>query len=202
MIDPGSFAFSGRRTMASPEDEALPKIVSAAAWQAAFAAGIAANSRGADAIDTLAAALDAAGKVWDSAAGLRMWIVTDFEKFEGELVGNGQCPQICQLKGHVPLTATWVEGPKVRGNTLIPRGTAIATFINGKYPSNAHGNHVAIYIEQDATRGVKVFDQWQGKSGGAGYRWLPWKDGVSDRSNDGTAMSVILTPRPAAPKKK
>jgi hypothetical protein len=27
-------------------------------------------------------------------------------------------------------------------------------------------------------------------------------NGVSDRSNDGSAMSVILTPRPAAPAKK
>jgi hypothetical protein len=190
--------------MASPEDEALPKIRSAAAWQAAFAAGAAANARGAGVGEILSEAIDAGKKVWDAGAGMRMWIITDFEKFAGTLVGNGQCPQICQVHGHVPLTSTWVAGPKVRGNTMIPRGTAIATFINGKYPSHAHGNHVAIYIEQDEAKGVKVFDQWQGKKGGAGYRWLPWKDGVSDRSNDGTAMSVILTPRPAtpAPKKK
>jgi hypothetical protein len=188
--------------MASPEDEALPKILADAAWDAGFAAGIAANRAGAGPLDTLGAALTAMKGVWDGAAGLRMWIITDFEQFKGQLVGNGQCPQICQLHGHVPLTSTWVEGPKVRGNAAIPKGTAIATFINGKYPSNAHGNHVAIYIEQDEANGVKVFDQWQGKEGGAGYRWLPWKDGVSDRSNDGSAMSVILTPRPAAPQKK
>src|SRR5262245_23511705 len=112
MMPSGSFRFlRGGETMASPEDEALPKIMSFAAWQAAFAAGFAARERGADALDTLGAGIDAFAQTWNAAAGLRMWIITDFEKFAGTLVGNGQCPQICQVHGHVPLTATWVEGP-------------------------------------------------------------------------------------------
>jgi hypothetical protein len=188
--------------MANPEDQALNDILVAAAWQDAFAAGAAAHKRGAAAIDVLKAAIDAIGAVWANGAGMRMWIIEDFERFEGKLYGNGQCPQICQLHGGVPHSSTWVEGPKVRGNIGIPRGAAIATFIGGRYPSHAHGNHVAIYIEQDEVTGVRVFDQWKGKKSGAGYRWLKWGDGVSDRSNDGAAMSVILTPRPAVPKPK
>ena len=122
----------------------------------------------------------------------RIWKLEGFEKFLGQVVGSGQCPAIVQVYGGLPKVKHWREGPKVRGNTLIPYGTAIATFIHGIYPNMVHGNHTAIYLEQDPRRGVHVFEQFKGV--GAQKRWLPFMDGKSNRSNDGAAFSVILTP--------
>ncbi|MGF3694397.1 BPSL0067 family protein [Salmonella enterica] len=34
-------------------------------------------------------------------------------------------------------SGTWKQGRKVFGDKSIPRGTAIATFVNGKYPSGS-----------------------------------------------------------------
>jgi hypothetical protein len=50
----------------------------------------------------------------------------------------------------------WKEGEKVKG-AAIQTGTAIATFIDGEYPSHPTGNHAAIYVEQNAS-GLVVWD--------------------------------------------
>jgi hypothetical protein len=127
----------------------------------------------------------------------RMWVIKDFEKLEGQLVGTGQCPAIVQTHGQVPKAEFWFEGPRVRGRDVIPYGTAVATFVNGRYQNNKHGNHVAIYIKQHPVDGVLVFDQWTHedpeKRKPAGPRWMPFGDGVTDPSNDGAALSIILT---------
>jgi hypothetical protein len=123
----------------------------------------------------------------------KIWVLTGFEKLKGKVCGSGQCPGIAQAFGGLPKTKEWFEGPKVRGNPMIPYGTVLATFVHGKYPNLPHGNHVAIYIDQDPVKGVLVFDQWTGKP--AGYRRMTFGDGVSDRSNDGAALSVVLTPK-------
>ena len=41
----------------------------------------------------------------------------------------------------------------------IDRLTAIATFVDGKYPTDDKGKHAAIYLSHDAT-GITVLDQW------------------------------------------
>lgn len=127
----------------------------------------------------------------------RMWVIKDFEKLEGEMVGSGECPGIVQTHGGLPMVRFWFEGPKVRGLSVIPLGTAVATFVDGKYQNWEHGNHVAIYIDQHPAKGVLVFDQWKGDvpedDSPAGYRWMKFGDGVRDRSDDGAALSIILT---------
>lgn len=123
----------------------------------------------------------------------KMWVITGFETLKGKVVGSGSCPGIVQTHGGLPKAATWFEGPKVKGHPLIPYGTAIATFVGGRYPNWKSGNHVAIYIDQHPVKGLLVFDQWHGQP--AGYRWMAFKDGVTDRSNDGAAFSIILTPK-------
>lgn len=138
-----------------------------------------------------------------------MWVIEGFEKFKGRLVGNGQCPQIVQIHGHVPKTKYWLAGPKVQGNAhLIPYGTAIATFVNGVYPNDAHDNHTAIFIretfeyyskEKQFKTGIQVFDQWTDKEGGAGYRFMPYNSPKHGRSNDGSAFSILLTRKPMWP---
>lgn len=78
----------------------------------------------------------------------------------------------------------------MRGNTDIARGTAIATFVDGKYLSHKTGNHAAIYVSQDET-GITVYDQWVKQTDGVKKRVIRWKGGVGSPSNDGDAFSVI-----------
>lgn len=83
---------------------------------------------------------------------------------------------------------------KVKGSPSLKKGTAIATFVDKKCPNHAHGNHAALYVEQDAT-GMWVVDQWSGTDT-ISKRKLRFK-GVDragkyvDVSNNGDAFSVI-----------
>lgn len=108
--------------------------------------------------------------------------------------GNGQCVRLVQVYGNAPVTSSWREGAAVRGNTTIARGTAIATFVNGRYPNQAHGNHAALYMSQDAT-GITVMDQWTSKATISSRKLLfkgKNRDGTYiDPSNNGDAMSII-----------
>ena len=109
-------------------------------------------------------------------------------------VGSGQCVALVQVYAKAPVTSAWTEGATVKGSALLAKGTAIATFVNGKYPNAAHGNHAALYISQDLT-GIKVMDQWTSKAN-VSSRTLAFKgknkDGTfKDPNNNGDAMSVI-----------
>ncbi len=116
------------------------------------------------------------------------FIATNPEKYKGIPVGSGQCVAFVQESSGAPLTKYWSEGIKVRGSQ-IPAGTAIATFKNGVYPSNATGNHAAIYISQDSG-GITVWDQWTGRP--VDKRHIRFQEGqASSNSNDGDAYSVI-----------
>jgi len=133
-------------------------------------------------------------------AGNGPYVYTKVDTLEGKpKVFNGECAGIVQWYTKVGLAITWKEGIKVRGNGAhIRKGTAVATFVDGKYPNKSHGNHAALYISQDAM-GVWVMDQWNapnkptiskrrmnflGKTEGGDYR---------DPSNNGDALSVIMT---------
>jgi hypothetical protein len=114
------------------------------------------------------------------------------EAFEGRVIGAGYCVDFVKAAAGLPRTAAWEEGPQVRGNPRIARGTAIATFeSDGSYTSES-GNHAAIYLSQD-DRGIWVYDQWQGQpvhkrlirfEGGSGAKW-------GSKSNDGRRFAVI-----------
>lgn len=45
---------------------------------------------------------------------------------------------------------------------MIRKGTAIATFKNGRYPNQKHGNYAAFFLRQ-AINGIYVMDQWNDK---------------------------------------
>jgi len=77
-------------------------------------------------------------------------------------VGSGSCVLLVQRHVNVGHTSTWREGERVRGNHTIRKGTAIATFVNGRYPNLPTGNHAAFYIRQDAS-GIWIMDQYTGK---------------------------------------
>lgn len=77
---------------------------------------------------------------------------------------------------------------------LLTKGTAIATFVNGKYPNKPTGNHAALYVSQDAS-GITVVDQWTG-SGKIRKRVLVFKgkdknSNFVDPSGNGDAFSVV-----------
>jgi hypothetical protein len=110
--------------------------------------------------------------------------------------GSGQCAALVQTTVAIGFASLWREGIRVQGNGhLIKKGTAVATFVDGYYPNNAHDNHVAYYLDQDAS-GVTVMDQWVGKR--VSSRVMKFKfrrpDGLYvDPSNNGAALSVIMT---------
>ncbi len=111
-------------------------------------------------------------------------------------VGNQECVPMVEFyaKAPAPAKLRWQQGATVRDNADIVKGTAIATFVNGHYPSLPHGSHAALYVSQDAA-GLSVVDQYHG-SNGIHKRQLHFKgqnaDGTFvDPSNNGDAFSVI-----------
>ena len=109
-----------------------------------------------------------------------------------------ECVALAQEPLGMPLTKMWREGEKVFGGKLIvngeerdiPKGAVIATFIDGRYKSLAHGNHVAIYYSQ-GNNFIRVIDQWSGQI--PHYRDIYVKEGMTDRSNNANAFSVVYT---------
>jgi hypothetical protein len=89
--------------------------------------------------------------------------VADLEKTT--MVGNHQCVALVRHYAGVPATSGWKQGASVVGNQFIRKGTAIATFINGKYANQQHGNHAALYMG-NTLNGILVMDQWMGKRPG------------------------------------
>lgn len=116
------------------------------------------------------------------------FIASNPEDYEGEVVGDGQCVAFVKKASGAPQTSLWKEGEKVRG-AAIQTGTAIATFINGEYPSHPQGNHAAIYVDQNDS-GLVVWDQWTGQP--VHKRTVRFKGPENDDlSNNGDAFSVI-----------
>jgi hypothetical protein len=112
------------------------------------------------------------------------------------LVGTGQCVVLVQAYTAAPRAAHWKQGVSVRGQLLLTRGTAIATFVDGVYRNHAQGNHAAFYLGQDQG-GIRVMDQWRGTGKPrVSQHYLRFK-GVAkdgswlDASNNGDAFSVI-----------
>jgi hypothetical protein len=74
-------------------------------------------------------------------------------------VGSRQCVALVQHYAKLPVTANWKEGDAVLGNAKVVKGTAIATFVDGKYKSLPTGNHAGFFISQDL-KGMWIMDQW------------------------------------------
>lgn len=88
------------------------------------------------------------------------YVFADVEKLGGQpKVGTKECVALVKHYAKAPVTTAWKQGNAVKGGTLLAKGTAIATFENGKYPNKPHGNHAALYISQNVV-GIYVMDQW------------------------------------------
>lgn len=77
-------------------------------------------------------------------------------------VGDHQCVALVKIYAHAPHTAAWRAGAPVIGGPAIVAGTAIATFVDGRYPNHSHGNHAAFY-SRPGPDGFWIMDQWVGK---------------------------------------
>lgn len=84
--------------------------------------------------------------------------VDDLE--DAPLVGSHQCVALVQEYAGAPVTSAWRQGDAVLGNKTLTKGTAIATFVNGRYPNHSHGNHAALFVKQ-AANGIWIMDQWK-----------------------------------------
>ena len=74
-------------------------------------------------------------------------------------VGSKQCVALVQHCAKAPATSLWGEGKIALGTTSLTKGTAIATFVGGKYLGHTTGNHAGLYLSQDAG-GIWIMDQW------------------------------------------
>lgn len=112
------------------------------------------------------------------------------------MVGSKQCVALVQIYTGAPSTSLWRQGDAAIGNTTLKKGTAIATFVNGRYPNRSSGNHAALFVRQ-APGGIYILDQWKTKSTGKiSSRFVPSrgvdKNGRYKRPSDNAdAFSVI-----------
>jgi hypothetical protein len=114
-------------------------------------------------------------------------------------VSNKQCAGLVQYYTRVGRHENWKAGDRVRYSTTIKKGTAIATFVNGVYQNNVHGNHAALYVSHNAD-GIYMMDQWDGDPAKPtiSKRFVPYKNLAKnangswpDASNNGDAFSII-----------
>ena len=88
------------------------------------------------------------------------YIYAKVDDLEGtDKVGSKQCVALVQTYAKLPVTGEWTEGAAVFGNDKVVKGTAVATFVDGKYKSLPTGNHAAFFVSQDA-KGIWIMDQW------------------------------------------
>ena len=126
------------------------------------------------------------------------YVYAAVDSLEGTaLVGSHQCVALVQVEAGAPAASSWTAGDQVRGQSTLAKGTAIATFVNGRYPDLRHGNHAALYISQDA-QGIIVMDQWAHdkhkptiSSRKLFFKGKDKNGQYIDPSNNGDAFSVI-----------
>ena len=113
---------------------------------------------------------------------------------EESMVGTGQCVELVKYYANAPATYHWREGARVLDEIYIPVGTAIATFVKGKYRSHPHDNHAALYLGRQGDC-IVVMDQWPSK-GKISARAICSKGKLKsgayrDPSNNADAFSII-----------
>lgn len=114
------------------------------------------------------------------------------KEYVSSMTGKTECVAFVQMTvAGMVQTGLWKEGTKMSTEQKnLPAGTAIATFVDGKYPGPGQPKHAAIYLGQDAD-GIQVLDQWaaQGKVLKRTIRWVvPANTRIS---NDATKFAVI-----------
>ncbi|MYM69828.1 BPSL0067 family protein [Pseudoduganella sp. FT55W] len=88
------------------------------------------------------------------------YVYSKVDALEGSAkVGTHQCVVLIQHYTDAGPASGWRQGEAAFGNPMIRKGTAIATFKDGRYPNAKHGNHAAFFLRQ-GINGIYVMDQW------------------------------------------
>lgn len=111
-------------------------------------------------------------------------------------VGDGDCVDLIKRYTDVGWTGRWRAGAQVLNNPAIKPGTAIATFVNGRWPGLSRGNHAAFFLRH-GVNGFWVIDQYAEKKL-IESRFIEIQHPVQGRpysiSNDARAFYTIETP--------
>lgn len=87
-------------------------------------------------------------------------VYSDARKLEKkEKIGDKECVTLVKHFTDAGAAQFWREGAKVMGNHNIAQGTAIGTFVDGKWPRLSTGNHSGFYLGQ-VSNGLYIMDQW------------------------------------------
>ena len=115
-----------------------------------------------------------------------------------EGIGSQQCARLIQAIEKAELgcqtqVSQYRGTVKVRVCADIVPGTVIATLLDGTYPNEDIGNHVAIFVAK-LENGIRVFDQYVGRS--PGQRDIRYRGGQTTRGDktlpDGTVRRNVL----------
>lgn len=107
--------------------------------------------------------------------------------------GRTECVELIKGLLGAPSTTLWREGRKLKSNAdQIEPGTAIATFVNGRYPNAQRrgSKHAAIFLRA-GEGGIWVLDQFAHQKT-AQQRFIPWHH-PSDRrpANNASSYSTV-----------
>jgi hypothetical protein len=99
-------------------------------------------------------------------AGPYIYRHADFSARHAYIGVDEECVALVRNLTGAPQHLQWTEGAKVREALKSPQGiatgTAIATFVNGRYLSLPHGNHAALFVRATPDgREIVIFDQWR-----------------------------------------
>lgn len=125
------------------------------------------------------------------------YIYANARKLENEpKVGDFECVALVRHYTGAPQAITWKQGEPVLGNKKILPGTAIATFVKGRWPNLRKGNHSALYLGQ-VSDGIYVIDQWPlNDRDTISKRFIRVRkknaDGTYDRPSDNAAAFSVI----------
>lgn len=89
------------------------------------------------------------------------YIYRDVSSLEAKpKVGTQECVALIREYTGAPHSSAWRPGAAVLDNMNIEKGTAIATFVKGRYPNAKTGNHAAFFLRFDP-QGFWIMDQWR-----------------------------------------
>jgi hypothetical protein len=116
-------------------------------------------------------------------------------------VGNLDCVALVRHDADVPDHTRWKPGEAVVGSTTIKPGTAIATFVKGRYLNQPTGNHAAFYLRHQPG-GIWIIDQWKHPTNKpyVTARFIkamggPRRDGNWLQASDNASAFFIIEPR-------
>ena len=106
--------------------------------------------------------------------------------------GRAECVELIKGLMDAPRTTQWQEGRRLlAAYEAIKPGTAIATFVRGRYPQGRrHGPHAAIFLRATEA-GIYVLDQFANQIG-VQQRFIPWHHPRDKHpSNNASAYSTV-----------